>query len=100
MKAVADEFSLTHQRISQILGKTGEKRGSNTEVDWTPDLIKRLRREWKTGHSAAEIGRRLSVSEECRHWKGGPSRSAGATIQPISPKGQGNTRTPNANRAE
>ena len=88
IKAVADEFGLTHQRISQILGKTGEKRGSNTEVDWTSDLIKRLRRDWKTGRSTAEIGRRLGVSKNAVIGKadrlGLPARPS-----PIRPKGSG-----------
>ena len=88
IKAVADEFGLTHQRISQILGKTGEKRGSNTEVDWTPDLIKRLRREWKTGRSTAEIGRRLGVSKNAVIGKA-DRLDLPARPSPIRPKGSG-----------
>ena len=32
-------------------------------MDWTDDMIARLRELWEEGHSTAEIGRRMGVSK-------------------------------------
>jgi GcrA cell cycle regulator len=38
-------------------------RSTNSEFEWTNDVIGELRRLWSEGHSTAEIGRRLGVTK-------------------------------------
>ena len=68
----------------------------NREIDWTAEVVARLRALWAEGHSTAEIGRRMGLSKNAVIGKAHrlvlPARPS-----PIRDKGTGrkpHTRTP------
>ena len=62
VRAVAAEFGITHQRVSQIRQRLTGARSRAAHPPWFPDRIERLQRLQCEGLKHAAIARELGVS--------------------------------------
>ena len=63
VRAVAAEFGITHQRVSQIRKRLAGARSSAARPPWSLDRTERLQRLQREGLTPAAIVRELGVSK-------------------------------------
>ena len=70
-------------------------RSTNSEFEWTDNMISELRQLWSEGHSTAEIGRRMGITKNAVVGKAhrldlsarpSPIRTGGAPRPPRAPR--------------